>query len=124
VRSAALLIALVVLAATPACTRIVEDPDGVGVTAEDAGPFPEDYESIARRWAVQELSRFSKIEGISASRPSPGMWERKGIGASTTYGWVTNVTVSGKDRVGMSTGRVKHQLLIRDGEVVESRYQP
>ena len=123
-RRTALVLTLATLLVAPACTRIVEDPEGIGVTAEDAGPYPEDYEDIVRRWAVRELTRFSKIEGLSVSRPTPGMFERKGIGASTAYGWVTTAVVSGKDRLGMSTGRVKHQLLLRDGEVVESRYQP
>ncbi len=58
------------------------------------------------------------------TRPTPGFWERKGIGAKMSHGWVTNAVFTGRDRVGMATGRVKYQVLLRDGEVIESRHQP
>lgn len=123
-RRALLALALSLCLATPACTRMVQDPTGAAVTAEEAGPFPEDYETIVRRWAVRELSRLSSIDEVSVPRPTPGFWERKGLGADTVTGWVTRADISGRDRAGLATGRVTYQLLIRDGEVVESRYEP
>ena len=120
----ALPLALAALFIAPGCARIVEDSSGVAISSEEAGPFPEDYENVIRRWAVRELSRFSVVDRVVAPRPNPGMWERKAIMGGPVYGWVTTAQISGRDRIGMATGDVTYQIVIHEGEVVESRYQP
>ena len=117
--ASAVAFAVLVVVATPACTsRIVaiEEHDSKVI----AGPFPEEYESIARRWIESEIRNLAAIDTFTVERPTPGFSEGSALfGGSRTDGWRTVVRASGRDSVGMGTGLLVYALLLRDGKVVE-----
>lgn len=113
-RSAVIL--ALALAALPSCvSRIAESSD----PAADVGPRPDDHQSIARRWFESNVPVLATIERFEAEPPTHGTLEKTSFGLGTpVHGWRTVATASGKDSLGMSTGRISYVLLIRDGAVV------
>lgn len=118
-RAAAL--ALSVCLVLPGCiTRISGGSASTGaVTEADAGPFPENYEEITRRWVAQNVRVIATMREFSATRPIPGAADQ-GIlfGVGEVKGWQTMVDAEGLDAIGMTTGHITYNLLLRDGQVV------
>jgi hypothetical protein len=116
--AAAPLAAAFLLASLPACvTRIgTTDP---AEASDAAGPFPDGYEAIVRRWLEKEIRVLAQIEEFAVERPVRGFSTGAPIFGSRTDGWRTSVRAAGRDSVGMSTGAISYALLLRDGKVVE-----
>ena len=124
-RLAILLTAALALVAAPACTsKITETPDAGAATEAEAGPFPDEYETIAKRWVLDDHRRITQIDDFSMERPVPGQLHRSEVLGGMVTGWRSVVVFTGRDRGGMKTGKMEYVVLIRDGEVVGSQKRP
>ena len=86
------------------------------------GPYPDDYESIVRKWILSDLFRIVSIDDLQVSKPVAGVSKR--LVLSNKQGWRAEVSFWGRDRIGSSTGRMDYTVLIRDGEVVSEQKKP
>jgi len=92
---------------------ISDDPD------RDAGPYPDRYESIVRRWIQDEFRLYSQVERLNVARPQEGFARRPLLSLrGTRYGWWSRVTFRARDRLGAPTGTIAYSVLIREGEVI------
>jgi hypothetical protein len=85
-------------------------------TPEELGPFPDDYRNIAKRWVEDSVPGVSRVESLSISKPRAGFADS--LLTSRRFGWWSDVTFRGIDRLGVSMGRLSFSLLIREGRVV------
>ena len=83
----------------------------------DYGPFPENYQDIARDYLMAELRDPSSIEIKNTSQPI-----KQWIGDKLTgikYGYLVCVQVNSKNLLGNLTGFRSDALLIRDDVVID-----
>jgi hypothetical protein len=84
-------------------------------TGKGCGPFPSNYETLIRSNLNQILidPYSAKIDiGYPYSGGHRVLWFK-------SYGWLVDVYVNSKNRMGGYTGRQKHVYLIRDGKIVK-----
>nr|WP_136251290.1 hypothetical protein [Ningiella ruwaisensis] len=85
--------------------------------AADYGPYPNDYETIAKNYLKTELRDPATIQFGEVSKP-----EKKWIGDKFTgvkYGYLVCVQVNSKNLLGKMTGFRSDAVLIRDGVVID-----
>ena len=81
------------------------------------GPYPTNYKEIIMQWLNKQL-----IDPDSARIE----WDREpkasdvGKGGESVSGYLVNFTVNARNRFGAYTGKQKHSVLIRNGEVIKS----
>jgi len=114
-----LLVALAVLGLVVGCVN-VKALQGKG-NIERCGPYPEDYREVVRSWADTYFTNLNGISGMTITRPIPGI--KSGWRTNTVYGWWTRVKVRGYDQIGMPTGSMQYNVLIRNRAVVYSQKQ-
>ena len=105
---------LLLTLALGACTTI--GPTLTPRAPDELGPFPDNYQTIGRRWIESNIRGVTAIETLTITKPRPGfadaIWMRR------HYGWWTHINFRARDRMGLSKGKMVYALLIRDGRVV------
>src|SRR5215813_2021029 len=81
------------------------------------GPYPSNYKDIIMQWLNKQLidSDSARIEWNGEPKPSD-----VGKGAEAVSGYLVNFTVNARNQFGAYTGKQKHSVLIRNGEVIKS----
>src|SRR5690242_969765 len=97
---------------------------GVGLKAQSPspdtaryGPYPTNYKEIVMQWLNTQLidPDSARIEWSGEPKPSD-----IGKGTEAVSGYLINFTVNARNRFGAYTGKQKHSVLIRDGQVIKS----
>jgi len=81
------------------------------------GPYPTLYKEIVMQWLNKQLidPDSARIEWSEEPKPSD-----VGKGSEAVSGYLVNFTVNSRNRFGSYTGKQKHSVLIRNGEVIKS----
>ena len=81
------------------------------------GPYPTNYKEIIMQWLNKQLldPDSARIEWDGEPKPSD-----VGNGSEAVSGYLINFTVNARNRFGTYTGKQKHSVLIRNGEVIKS----
>jgi hypothetical protein len=81
------------------------------------GPYPTYYKEIIMQWLNKQLidPDSARIEWTGEPKPSD-----VGKGTEAVSGYLVNFTVNARNRFGAYTGKQKHSVLIRNGEVIKS----
>jgi hypothetical protein len=81
------------------------------------GPYPTYYKEIIMVWLNKQLidPDSARIEWTGEPKPSD-----VGKGSEAKSGYLVNFTVNARNRFGAYTGKQKHSVLIRNGEVIKS----
>ena len=81
------------------------------------GPYPANYQEIIMQWLNKQLidPDSARIEWSGDPKPSD-----IGKGSEAVSGYLVNFTVNARNRFGTYTGKQKHSVLIRNGEVIKS----
>ena len=88
-------------------------------TADTAryGPYPTNYKEIIMQWLNKQLidPDSARIEWNAEPKPSDVGKESEAVS-----GYLVNFTVNARNRFGAYTGKQKHSVLIRNGEIIKS----
>ena len=81
------------------------------------GPYPTNYKDIIVQWLNKQLidPDSARIEWDGEPKPSD-----VGKDSEAVSGYLVNFTVNARNRFGTYTGKQKHSVLIRNGEVIKS----
>jgi hypothetical protein len=81
------------------------------------GPYPTSYKDIIMQWLNKQLidPDSARIEWNGEPKPSD-----VGKGSEALSGYLVNFTVNARNQFGVYTGKQKHSVLIRNGEVIKS----
>ena len=81
------------------------------------GPYPTYYKEIIMVWLNKQLidPDSARIDWKEEPKPSD-----VGKGSEAVSGYLVNFTVNARNRFGSYTGKQKHSVLIRNGEVIKS----
>ena len=81
------------------------------------GPYPTFYKEIIMQWLNTQLidPDSARIEWEGEPKPSD-----VGNGSEAVSGYLVNFTVNARNRFGAYTGKQKHSVLIRNGEIIKS----
>jgi hypothetical protein len=81
------------------------------------GPYPTNYKELIMQWLNKQLidPDSARIEWGGEPKPSD-----VGKGSEAVSGYLVNFTVNARNRFGSYTGKQKHSVLIRNGEVIKS----
>jgi len=81
------------------------------------GPYPTLYKEIVMHWLNKQLidPDSARIEWSGEPKPSD-----VGKDSEAVSGYLVNFTVNARNRFGTYTGKQKHSVLIRNGEVIKS----
>lgn len=85
--------------------------------AERYGSYPTNYKQIVMQWLNKQLidPDSARIEWSGDPKPTD-----LGKGGEAVSGYLVNLTVNARNRFGVYTGKQKHSVLIRNGEVIKS----
>ena len=80
------------------------------------GPYPTNYKEIVMQWLNKQLidPDSARIEWNGEPKPSD-----VGKGGEAVSGYLVNFKVNARNRFGAYTGKQKHSVLIRNGEVIK-----
>ena len=80
------------------------------------GPYPANYKEIVTQWLNEQLidPDSARIEWNGDPKPAD-----LGKDGEHLYGYLVNFTVNARNRFGGYTGKQKHAVLIRNGEVTK-----
>jgi hypothetical protein len=81
------------------------------------GPYPTNYKEVIVQWLSKQLidPDSARIEWNGEPKPSD-----VGKGSEAVSGYLVNFTVNARNRFGTYTGKQKHSVLLRNGEVIKS----
>ena len=81
------------------------------------GPYPANYQEIIMQWLNKQLidPDSARIEWNGEPKPTD-----VGKGGEAVSGYLVNFTVNARNQFGAYTGKQKHSVLIRNGEVIKS----
>ncbi len=81
------------------------------------GPYPTNYKDIIMHWLNDQLidPDSARIEWNGEPKPSD-----LGKGSEAVSGYLVNFNVNARNQFGAYTGKQKHSVLIRNGEVIKS----
>jgi hypothetical protein len=81
------------------------------------GPYPTNYKQIVMQWLNKQLidPDSARIEWNGDPKPTD-----VGKGSEAASGYLVNFTVNARNQFGSYTGKQKHSVLIRNGEVIKS----
>lgn len=80
------------------------------------GSYPANYKEIVTQWLNKQLidPDSARIEWNGEPKPAD-----LGESGEHLYGYLVNFTVNARNRFGGYTGKQKHAVLIRNGEVIK-----
>jgi hypothetical protein len=81
------------------------------------GPYPTNYKEVIVQWLNKQLidPDSARIEWDGEPKPSD-----LGKSGEAVSGYLVNFTVNARNQFGAYTGKQKHSVLIRNGEVIKS----
>jgi hypothetical protein len=81
------------------------------------GPYPTNYKEVIMQFLNKQLidPDSARIEWSGEPKPAD-----MGKGNEAVSGYLVNFTVNARNRFGVYTGKQKHSVLIRNGEVIKS----
>jgi hypothetical protein len=81
------------------------------------GSYPANYKEIVMQWLNKQLidPDSARIEWKEEPKPSD-----MGKDSEAVSGYLVNFTVNARNRFGSYTGKQKHSVLIRNGEIIKS----
>lgn len=81
------------------------------------GAYPTNYQQVIMQWLNKQLidPDSARIEWDGAPKPTD-----LGKGGEAVSGYLVNFTVNARNQFGAYTGKQKHSVLIRNGEVIKS----
>src|SRR3989440_12640509 len=81
------------------------------------GPYPTYYKEIVMQWLNKQLidPDSARIEWSGDPKPTD-----VGKSSEAASGYLVNFTVNARNQFGSYTGKQKHSVLIRNGEVIKS----
>jgi hypothetical protein len=81
------------------------------------GPYPTNYKEVIVQWLNKQLidPDSARIEWDGDPKPTD-----LGKGSEAVSGYLVNFTVNARNQFGAYTGKQKHSVLIRNGEVIKS----
>jgi len=81
------------------------------------GPYPTNYKEVIVQWLNKQLidPDSARIEWDGDPKPTD-----LGKGGEAVSGYLVNFTVNARNQFGGYTGKQKHSVLIRNGEVIKS----
>jgi hypothetical protein len=81
------------------------------------GPYPTNYKDIIMQWLNKQLidPDSARIEWDGEPKPSDVGKDNEAVS-----GYLVNFNVNARNRFGTYTGKQKHSVLIRNGEVIKS----
>ena len=81
------------------------------------GPYPTSYKQIIMQWLNTQLidPNSARIEWNGDPKPTD-----VGKGSEAVSGYLVNFTVNARNQFGAYTGKQKHSVLIRNGEIIKS----
>ena len=81
------------------------------------GPYPTNYKELIMQWLNTQLidPDSARIEWGGDPKPSD-----VGKDSEAVSGYLVNFTVNARNRFGTYTGKQKHSVLIRNGEIIKS----
>jgi len=81
------------------------------------GPYPTNYKQIIMQWLNNQLidPGSARIEWNGDPKPTD-----VGTGSEAVSGYLVNFTVNARNQFGVYTGKQKHSVLIRTGEIIKS----
>ena len=80
------------------------------------GPYPTYYKEIIMQWLTTQLIDPDSARIEWSGEPKPSDTNKSGQAVS---GYLVNFTVNARNRFGSFTGKQKHSVLIRNGEVIK-----
>lgn len=97
----------------------------VAVSAESPTPadsvyggYPKDYKRIVNRWLETHLVDPTSAVVEWLGEPKAGELPVKG--GAPLRGYLVEIKVNSRNQFGAPTGKQKHSMLIRDGEVIKT----
>jgi hypothetical protein len=80
------------------------------------GPYPTSYKQIIMQWLNKQLidPDSARIEWNGDPKPTD-----VGKGSEAVSGYLVNFTVNARNQFGGYTGKQKHSVVIRNGEVIK-----
>jgi hypothetical protein len=84
---------------------------------ERYGPYPTYYKEIIMVWLNKQLIDPDSARIEWSGEPKPSDMSK---GSEAVSGYLVNFTVNARNRFGSYTGKQKHSVLIRNGEVIKS----
>jgi hypothetical protein len=81
------------------------------------GSYPSNYKEIIMQWLTKQLidPDSAHVEWDGEPKPSDVGKDNEAVS-----GYLVNFTVNARNRFGTYTGKQKHSVLIRNGEVIKS----
>lgn len=81
------------------------------------GQYPVNYKEVVMQWLNKQLidPDSARIEWDGEPKPSD-----TGKGSEAVSGYLVNFSVNARNQFGAYTGKQKHSVLIRNGEVIKS----
>ena len=81
------------------------------------GSYPTNYKEVIMQWLNKQLidPDSARIEWNGEPKPTD-----LGEGGEAVSGYLVNFTVNARNQFGAYTGKQKHSVLIRNGEVIKS----
>jgi len=81
------------------------------------GSYPTNYKQITMQWLNTQLidPNSARIEWNGDPKPTD-----VGKGSEAVSGYLVNFTVNARNQFGAYTGKQKHSVLIRNGEIIKS----
>ena len=81
------------------------------------GPYPTSYKQIVMQWLNKQLidPDSAHIEWNGDPKPTD-----VGKDSEAASGYLVNFTVNARNQFGSYTGKQKHSVLIRNGEIIKS----
>ena len=81
------------------------------------GSYPTNYKEIIMQWLNKQLidPDSARIEWNGNPKPTD-----VGKGGEAVSGYLVNFTVNARNQFGAYTGKQKHSVLIRNGEIIKS----
>jgi hypothetical protein len=81
------------------------------------GSYPTNYKDIVMQWLNKQLidPDSARIEWDGEPKPTD-----LGQGGEAVSGYLVNFTVNARNQFGAYTGKQKHSVLIRNGEIIKS----
>jgi hypothetical protein len=107
------------ICALAAATILISNSNAQTPSADTAhyGPYPTNYKDIIVQWLNKQLidPDSARVEWNGEPKPSD-----VGKDSEAVSGYLVNFTVNARNRFGTYTGKQKHSVLIRNGEVIKS----
>jgi hypothetical protein len=106
----------ILLTANAADPTLTPAPTSSPASSDPCGPYPKNYRELTWNWMRANLVDPDSVKVEWQGDPTCSDLGKNG---QHEYGWLVNFTANSRNRFGAYTGKQKHGVLIRNGEVVK-----